>query len=174
METIVGLSFFAVLFSGVAALLYASSRPKPSSNRQRWTSIGLAITGAAFLGMGALTFCFIRNSPRPEIEGWISGVRHSRSGSSVFTLSTPEGRTASIRASYIGPGLRDGDRARVRYVQYNHALLDLTMLSGSYTGWQLHESAGLASPLTLILIGIVSMFAANRESRKLLPEETLR
>ena len=78
-----------------------------------------------------------------------------RPSSSRFNLTDDSGRVTSIRCRYTGPGLREGDRAWVRYLEYNHTLIELTMLSGPYTGWRLQESAGEWGGGWFAVVGVV-------------------
>lgn len=110
------------------------------------------------------TMYFVRTSARPQVEGYISGVKeaYGKSHFSDFTISNDAGVVAAVRADYTGPGLRVGDRVRVRFVQYNRKLLELTMLSGSFTGWELRESSGEWGGAWMGLVGVACGMGAWR------------
>jgi hypothetical protein len=130
----------------------------------------MAAMGVAFLAFGLLTTYFIRTSARPLVEGNIWGVSEPvRTSSAAFKLTLDSGRAVAIHCRYDGPGLREGDRARVRYVEYNQKLLELTMLTGSYTGWHFEESSGELSGELFGLIGLVCGFAGWRTLAKAHP-----
>ncbi|HEY5220086.1 MAG TPA: hypothetical protein VIJ16_09780, partial [Gemmatimonadaceae bacterium] len=65
------------------------------------------------------------------------------------------GAVVKILSVYDGPGLREGDRARVRYVQYNRRLTEFTALSGPYTGWHFEESPGERTAVAFTVIGLL-------------------
>ena len=162
-EDIVGMSFFLVLFVGLGQFLYGSSRAKGSPERTRWLSSGLAVSGFALIAFGTLTAYFIHTSARMQVEGNLWAVSDStETSSSQFKVTDDSGQVATIRCRYSGPGLREGDRVRVRYVEYNRTLIELTMLTGSYTGWVLQESAGEWGFAWFALIGLVCAVSAYR------------
>ena len=72
----------------------------------------------------------------------------------MFRLTDNSGKVTTLYCRYSGPGLREGDRARVRYVEFNKKMLELTMLTGSYTGWHFEESSGELSFLPWSLMGL--------------------
>ena len=152
-EDIVGLSFFLVLFVGVGLILFGLGRPENSTARARRLSAGLAVTGFALLTFGAITVYFTHTSARLQVEGNLWAVNDSIHLSS-FKVTDDSGRVASIRCRYQGPGLRDGDRARVRYREYDERLVELTILNGSYAGWHLQDSTNEWSGAWFALIGL--------------------
>jgi hypothetical protein len=168
-EDIVGLSFFLVLFLGIGLLFYGLKLGKQSLDAQhRWTGSGLIVCGAACMFIGMVSPYLIRMSPRPVVEGNIWGVNEpvSNKYSSSFNVTNDSGQSTWIRCRYDGPGLREGDRARVRYVGYNHQLLELTMLTGPSTGWGFKESSGEPGYAVWALMGVVCGFAGWRQRRK--------
>ncbi len=166
-EDIVGLSFFLVLFAGTGTFLYAMSRPEGSRERRSWLGVGFAVMGVAFLGFAVAQAYFIHTSARPVVEGNIWAVSEPVRGSSPgFRITDGSGRATAIRCSYDGPGLREGDKARVRYVAYNLKLVELTMLTGSYTGWHLEEPSGERDSLFWGLVGFSCGFAGLRMLRQ--------
>ena len=154
-EDIIGCTFFAGVFAGLVLML-SRSRAGPGAKRSR-VNAGLAIESLAFLIFGLLTFHFDRTSPRLQVEGNLWGARRyqSRSGGSVFSVTADSGGVATVRCHYEGPGLHQGDRLRVRYISYNSRLLNMTVLTGPYTGWELRESGAVWSGLMMAAVGLV-------------------
>ncbi len=165
-EDIVGLSFFLVLFAGIGLMLYGITRPVGSRERSLWQATGLGVQGCAFLAFGLATSYCIRTSARVVVEGNIWAVGEPMRGASHFKVTDDSGQVASIRCKYRGPGLREGERARIRYIAYNGTLVELTMLTGPYAGWELEESAGELSPLLFAGVGGVCGLAGWRVWRK--------
>lgn len=81
-------------------------------------------------------------------------------------ITDAAGHAIMIRCRYRGPGLVEGERARVRYVAYNRTLLELDMLSGSYQAWHLRESSGEQGCWWWATIGVVCGFFAYRQLAK--------
>ena len=168
-EDIVGLSFFLVLFTGIGLLFYGLKQGKRNIDAQhRWVGCGLIVCGTACLLLGVVRLSLIRTSSRPVVEGNIWGVNEpvNNKYSSSFNVTNDSGQATLIRCRYDGPGLREGDRARVRYVEYNHQLLELTMLTGSYTGWGFKESSGEPGYAVWALMGVACGFAGWHQLRK--------
>ena len=165
-EDIVGLSFFLVLFAGIGLMLYGTTRPVGTRERPLWQAAGLGVQGFAFLAFGLATLDCIRTSARVVVVGNVWDVREPMRGSASFKVTDEAGRVELIRCRYDGPGLHEGERARVRYVAFNRKLVELTMLSGSSAGWELKESAGELSPLLFAGVGLVCWFAGWRVWRK--------
>lgn len=167
-EDLVGLSFFAMVLTGVALILYGSQR-KTQGERAWWQGVGLIAEGFAFLAFGSATLYFLRTSPRPQVEGYIWDVRQSfgRSHNSTrFMLTNTAGKAVQIRCKYHGTGIREGEKVRIRFIEYNHELLDMTVLDGPYELWQLQESSGEWNTLALTLIGLACGIGGFRELRK--------
>jgi hypothetical protein len=124
--------------------------------------------GVALLVFGVANFCLVRASARPVVEGNIWGVSEPvrNTAATMFRLTDNSGNVTTLRCRYSGPGLREGDRARVRYLEYNKKLLQLTMLTGSFTGWHFEESSGEWGFLPWSLIGLGFGYRGFRLRRK--------
>jgi hypothetical protein len=118
--------------------------------------------------MGAATIYLVRTSPQLEIVGNIWAIGEStRSIGSRFSVTADGGsNVAKIRCNYNGPGLREGDRARVRYVAYDRRLVEMTMLNGPYTGWRLEEPSQPMGMTLWVVLGVLSILGGWRELRK--------
>jgi hypothetical protein len=162
-EDAVGLSFFLVLFAGIGTILSALRRPEGSPERSLRQGAGCVVMGFAIAAFGALTFTLIRTSPRTVVEGNIWAVVNGDDGSS-FKLTDDSGRVAKIRCRH--DGLREGDRARVQYIEYNLKLVEMTMLSGSSAGWHFEESPEEWGWAVWVGLGLVCGFAGWRQWRK--------
>lgn len=165
-EDIIGTSFFLVLFAGSGLWLYGTTRPAGSGERSLWLATGLGFMGFAILVFGLTTSYCIRTSARVVVEGNIWDVREAIRASASFKVTDDAGGVTSIRCKYRGQGLREGDRARIRYIVYNGRLMELTMLTGPYAGWELEEPAGEVGPLLFAAVGVVSGLAGWRVWRK--------
>jgi hypothetical protein len=165
-EDIIGLSFFLVLFAGIGLMLYGTTRPVGSRQRSLGQATGLGIQGFAFLAFGLATSYCIRTSAGVVVEGNIWAVGQPMRGASHFKVTDDSGQVTSIRCKYRGPGLREGDRARIQYIAYNGTLVELTMLTGSYAGWELEESTGEVGPLLFAGVGLVCGLVGWRVWRK--------
>jgi hypothetical protein len=167
-EDIVGVSFFVVLITGLVLFVVSAQRKNGRQERARWQGRALAIEGFAFVAFGLTSAYFIRSSPRPVVEGNIWGIRqaHGKSAGSSFWITTDSGQVAQIRCRYDGPGFREGERARVQFIQYNQKLLELSMLSGPYGDWHLQESSGEWSTWLLVGLGVVCWVGGYLEFRK--------
>lgn len=172
---VVGLSFFLLVFVGIWCIIRGSRRPKGSRERSLWQSRGLIAGAFAFLGFGLVTMYFIRTSARPVVEGSIWGVSEPVRGalSEEFKMTMDSGQAITVRCRYDGPGLRDGDRARVRYIEYNRRLVELTMLTGPYAGWHFEAPSGERGCAVWVLAGLVCGFAGYRQWRKVGPIDEL-
>jgi hypothetical protein len=172
-EDIVGLSFFLVLFAGIGLLFFGLKKEKQNTDAQhRWVGTGLIVCGVACLFVGAVSLYFVRTSPRPIVEGNIWGVSEPVNSkyNPSFHITDDSGQATLIRCKYDGAGLREGERARVRYVEYNHQLLELTMLTGPTTGWGFKESSGEPGYAVWTLMGVVCGLAGRHQLRKIAPE----
>jgi hypothetical protein len=169
-EDIVGVSFFTLLFSGIVLAISGSRSSLTSTQRAIRRGWGLSLISGALFAFGMANFLLIHNSPRPVVEGnlWDAREQFSRQErGSRFMITDAAGHAVPIWCSYTGPGLVDGERARVRYVAYNGKLLDMDLLTGSYQAWHLHESSGEAGWLWWVAIGAVIGFFAYRQFAKL-------
>ena len=165
-EDVVGFSFFAVLIPAIVITISGSRNSLTPRRRAVWRGCGLGLVGGAFLGFGLVSFLFIHNSARPVVEGNLWDIRelHStKAGSTRFMITDATGHAVQIRCRYRGPGLVEGERARVRYVAYNGELLELDMLSGPFQLWHLRESSGEAGCWGWVAIGVVCGFFAYRQ-----------
>lgn len=168
-EDIVGVSFFAFLISGLVVAISAAGTSLTSRQRTLRRGWGLSLISLALIAFGLVSFQFIHNSPRPVVEGNVWDIRQgisSRSHSSRFMITDASGHAVLIRCSYTGPGLVEGERARVRYIAYNKKLLELDMLTGSYQAWHLRESSGEYGFLVWAAIGAILAFFAFRQLAK--------
>jgi hypothetical protein len=169
-EDIVGVSFFAVLIPALVVTIAGSRNSLTSRQRVLWRGWGLGLIGSALFAVGLANFLLIHNSPRPVVEGnlWDAREIFSRqSRGSRFMITDAAGHAVPIWCNYAGPGLAEGERARVRYVAYNGKLLDMDMLTGPYQVWHLHESSGEAGWWLWVAMGAVIGFFAYRQFSKL-------
>lgn len=168
-EDIVGVSFFSMLVPGVVIAISGAAKSLTAKKRATRHCVGLGMVSIAFMAFGLVTLKMIHASPRPVVEGnlWDVQELYSRNAhSSSFMITDASGNAVQVLCHYTGPGLRDGDRARVQYVAYNKKLLDLQMLSGPYQLWHLTESSGERGCWGWVGIGAVCGFFALRQSRK--------
>lgn len=162
-EDIVGVSFFAVLIAGVVVAVAGSRNSLTPRHRRLWWGWGLGLAGCALVGFGLVSYQMIHNSPRPVVEGNLWEIRQGFRGSTRFMITDAAGRAVPIRCRYTGPGLVEGERARVRYVAYNRKLLEMDMLDGSYQSWNLRETSGEAGCWSWVAIGAICGFFAFRQ-----------
>lgn len=80
-------------------------------------------------------------------------------------ITDATGHAVPIRCRYSGPGLVEGEKARIQYVAYNDKLLEMDMLSGSYQLWHLSESSGDQQSWWFVAIGLVCGYFAYRQRR---------
>ena len=160
-EDIVDVSFFAVLIAGVVIAIAGSRTSLAPRRRALWRGCGLGLIGGALLAFVLASVLFIHNSPRPVVVGNLWDIREFSgrgSNSSRFRITDATGHAVQIRCKYRGPGLVEGERARVRYVEYNGNLLELDMLSGPFQMWHLRESSGEAGCWIWAAMGAVCGF----------------
>lgn len=165
-EDIVGLSFFATLFTGIGVAISASRKSLPSSRQALWRGCGLSLISLALIAFGVANFQFIHNSPRSVVEGnlWDIHQPFNRNKSAThFRVTDATGHAVVIRCRYNGPGLVEGERARIRYVTYNEKLLEMDMLSGPFQLWHLRESSEENAYWWWVGIGTVCAFFAFRQ-----------
>lgn len=164
-EDIVGFLFFAVILSGIVLILLGSGRKKNSPEAVRRIGAGLLVEGLAFVGFAIATAYLIRTSDKPVVEGntWAIRQTYGKNRGTSFNLTDEAGRAVLIRCRYDGPGFREGERARLRYVRYNRQLLEITMLSGPYTGWHFQESSGQVSAALIGVLGLVCLIGGYRQ-----------
>ena len=171
-EDIVGVSFFGLLFTGIIVLVAGSRTGLTSRQQAHRRGAGLGVIGCALLLFGLVNFQLIHNSPQPEVEGNLWAIRQPMNGGAQFMLTDRAGRAVQIRCRYNGPGLVEGERARVRYVEYNEKLVALDILSGSYQAWHLLESPGERDCWWWVCIGIICGFFAYRQIARSKREQT--
>lgn len=168
-EDIVGVSFFALLFSAIVVAISGSRTTLTPRQRALWRGWGLSGISVALLAFGLVNFLLIHNSPRPVVEGNLWDIRESQGNgwsSTRFMITDANGHAVLIRCRYSGPGIVEGERARVRYVEYNRSLLEMDMLTGSYQAWHLRESPGEEGCWWWVAMGVVCGFFAYRQLRK--------
>jgi hypothetical protein len=134
-EDIVGISFFGLLISAIVVAISGSRTRFTPRQRALWRGWGLGLIGGAVFAFGLVNFQLIHKSPRLVVEGNLWDIR-DRFGSGTelnqFMVTDAAGHAVLIRCRYSGPGLVQGERARVRYVAYNRKLVEMDMLTGSY------------------------------------------
>lgn len=92
--------------------------------------------------------------------------------SSQFMITDATGHAVQILCRYNGPGLVQGERARVRYVAYNSRLLEMDMLSGPFQTWHLRESSGENAYWGFVVIGVFfGLFAYHQFAKLRLAED---
>ena len=174
-EDIVGVSFFALLIPAVVATISGSRNTLTPRQRTLWRGWGLSLISGAFLAFGLVSFQLIHNSPRPMVEGNLWDIRElysSNAHSTRFMITDAAGHAVPIQCRYSGPGFIQGERARVRYVEYNKKLVEMDMLTGPYQQWHLRESSGEQSCWWWVAIGVVCGFFAYRQLAKIKQEQT--
>jgi hypothetical protein len=165
-ESAVGWSCGCLLLTAFVCLLYAGpNRSTRSSKRPKWTAAGMLIMGFAFGFFGLATNFELNHSTHPEIAGKIVSLRHfgGKHPSSSFTILTDVGLSSPIHAGYVGPNIESGEMAQVKFVEYDHQLLSLTVLSGPTQGWTLQESDSMFPGYFLSLMGVVLAFESYRQ-----------
>jgi hypothetical protein len=167
-EDIIGVVFFLVLFLGIALLVYGQKAALSAEAQHRVVGSGLIAGGVAFLFLGLMSIYMIRTSARPVVEGNIWGVSEPISSkySPSFKVTNDSGQVTLIRCKYGGPGLREGDRARIHYVEYNHQLLEFKTLTGPYTGWSFEERSSERGYALFAVLGAACGFAGWLRWRK--------
>ena len=169
-EDIVGVSFFALLIPAIVVAFSGSRATLTPRQRALWRGWGLGLISVAFLAFGLVSFQLIHHSPRPVVEGNLWDIRElfsTRERSTRFMITDATGHAVLIRCRYTGPGIVEGERARVRYVAYNNKLVEMDMLTGPYQLWHLRESSGEAGCWGWVAIGVVCGFFAYRQLAKI-------
>lgn len=173
-EDIVGFSFFAILFPAIVITIAAGRKSLTSTRQHIQRSMGLAIVSLALVAFGTANYYFIHSSPRTVVEGNLWDIREIFSKNergTRFMITDATGHAFPIRCRYTGPGLREGDRARIQYVAYNNHLLELDMLSGPYQLWHLSESSGEYQFWWFVAIGFVCGIFAIGQRRKAVQQQ---
>jgi hypothetical protein len=169
-EDTVGVSFFALLIPAVVVAISGSRTTLTPRQRALWRVWGLSLISAAFLAFGLVNLQFIHNSPRPVVEGNLWNIREmvsNRARLTRFMITDATGHAVQIQCEYTGPGLREGERARVRYVAYNRKLLEMDLLTGPFQTWHLRESSGERGCWVWVAIGVVCGFFAYLQLAKI-------
>ena len=169
-EDIVGVSFFALLIPAVVATISGSRTTLTPRQRALWRGWGLSLMSGALLAFGLVSFQLIHNSPQPTVEGNLWDIRElysSSAHSTRFMITDAAGHAVLIQCRYSGPGFIEGERARVRYVEYNKKLVQMEMLTGPYQQWHLRDSSGEQGCWWWVAIGVVCGFFAYRQLAKI-------
>ena len=165
-EDIVGVSFFALLFPAIVVAIAGSRTTLTSRQRALWGGSGFSLISVSFFAFGLVSFQLIHNSPLRVVEGNLWDIRVSSADSTRFMITDAGGHAVLIQCRYTGPGLLQGERARVRYVAYNRKLVELDMLTGPFQVWHLRESSGEQDCWWWVAIGVVCAFFAYRQMAK--------
>jgi hypothetical protein len=170
-EDIVGFSFCGLLIPAVVVAFSGSRNSLTSRQQALWRGWGLSLISFALIGFGLVSFLFIHNSPRTVVEGNLWDIRQLFR-SSTFMITHATGHAVLIRCTYTGPGLVQGERARVRYVAYNSKLVEMDMLTGPYQVWHLRESPGEEGYWAWVAVGLVCAVFAYRQWSKVSQGQT--
>ena len=112
-------------------------------------------------------------SPRLVIEGNLWNVQEEfKNHLTRFMITDSTGQAVMILCRRRGPGFVQGERARVRYVAYNHKLVEMDMLTGPYGAWHLRESSGENAYWLWVAIGLFSGLLAYFQFAKTRPGQT--
>ena len=172
-EDIVGISFFALLFSGIVLTLCGSRTILTPRQQTAWRGWGLSLTSVALVAFGLVNFQLIHTSPRPLVEGNLWDIREEfKNDLTRFMITDATGRAVGILCRHRGPGFVQGERARVRYIAYNNKLVEMDMLTGPYGAWHLRESSGENRYWAWVVLGLVVGLFAYRQLAKSRPGQT--
>ena len=169
-EDIVGVSFFGLLIPAIVVAISGSRTTFTPKQRALWRGWGLCLICGVLLAFGFVNFQLIHNSPRPVVEGSLWDIRDKfGSGTDLnrFMITDATGHAVQIRCRYRGPGLVQGERARVRYVAYNRKLVEMDMLTGPFQKWHLRESSGEQGYWWWVAVGAICGFFAYRQLAKI-------
>jgi hypothetical protein len=174
-EDIVGTSFFAFLFVAIVVTISGSVKSLSPEKGALRRGLGLSLISVALIGFGFANVYFVRISSRPVVEGNLWDIRRSIKNNSGarFMITDATGHAVLIRCKYSGPGLVEGERARVRYIAYNNKLLEMEMLDGPFQTWHFQESSGEGGWWTWAAIGLVCGLFAYRQIAKALVAQTV-
>jgi hypothetical protein len=170
-EDIVGVGFFGLLITGIVVMVSGFRTAHTPMQHARRQGLGLGLISFALLAFGLVSFQLIHNSPQPVVEGNLWDIRQPMHGGAQFKITDRAGRAVQIRCTYNGPGLVGGERARVRYVEYNGKLIAMDMLGGSYQAWHLRETSGENGCWGWVCAGLVCGFFAYRRLTNIKQEQ---
>jgi hypothetical protein len=159
--------FILLLIPGVLLLILGKSNQPTASQRKRLRSGGI-LCGIAFTYFGLATILGTKMSARPEVTGVIDGLRQyngRRNQSSTFKVDYGGGETTDLTCGYNGTALREGETVFVRYLEFDHSILYLRVLSGPNAGWSLNVPADGWLGLIVIVIAGASFYAAYAYGR---------
>ncbi len=159
-NTILG-PFVLLLIPGVLLLMLGKSRQPTASQRRRLRQGGI-LCGIAFTYFDLATIIGTKMSARPEATGVIQDLRQydgHRNQSSVFKVGYADGETSDLTCGYNGSALSEGETVFVRYLEFDHSILYLRVLSGPSAGWSLTVPADAWLGLIFIVIGGVSFYS---------------
>ena len=149
------------------------NRNKATADEPKRLVASVLLFATAFLFSGLVNAFEIHRTVHQEIIGSINTftVTGGSSPTSNIPLLSDAGTFINVHANYSGSNIGKGESARVHFVQYNHQLLDLTMLSGPTRGWTLQESDGTFTYYCLIVLGLIMAGVAYRKRRDIAPED---
>ncbi len=159
--------FVLLLIPGVLLLILGKSRQPTASQRKRLRRGGI-LCGIAFTYFGLATIIGTKMSARPEVTGVIQNLRQydgRRNQSSVFKIDYAGGETSDLTCGYNGSALSEGETVFVRYLEFDHSILYLKILSGPNAGWSLTVPADAWLGLVVIVIAGVPFYLALAYSR---------
>jgi hypothetical protein len=172
-QDIVGISFFALLFCAIVVILCGSRTILTPRQQAAWRGWGLSLISVALVAFGLMNFQLIHTSPRLVIEGNLWNVQEEfKNHLARFMITDSTGQAVMILCRRRGPGFVQGERARVRYVAYNHKLVEMDMLTGPYGAWHLRESSGENAYWLWVAIGLFSGLLAYFQFAKTRPGQT--
>jgi hypothetical protein len=172
-QDIVGISFFALLFCAIVVILCGSRTILTPRQQAAWRGWGLSLISVALVAFGLMNFQLIHTSPRLVIEGNLWNVQEEfKNHLTRFMITDSTGQAVMILCRRRGPGFVQGERARVRYVAYNHKLVEMDMLTGPYGAWHLRESSGENAYWLWVAIGLFSGLLAYFQFAKTRPGQT--
>ena len=169
-EDIVGVSFFGLLIPAIVVAISGSRTTLTQKQRALWRGWGLSLICGVLVAFGFVNFQLIHNSPRPMVEGNLWDIRDTfGSGGELnrFMITDADGHAVLIRCRYRGPGLVQGERARVRYVAYSGKLVEMDMITGPFQNWHLQESSDEQGWWLWVAMGAVCGFFAYRQFAKI-------
>jgi len=156
--------FLVLFFLGLACRIGSGGPRYGPAKRPTWRVAGYLLMGFALLHYSLCSLIFVAISPRLETTGKIADLTISRGKSPAATFGILSDGYLSPMLLIEGQAVEsivEGEQARVRYVQYDRNVLDLTMLSGATAGSTFHDTDGPFLPILLMLLGTLSLYAAR-------------